>query len=113
MNRQRFAALVAAATVLVACSPEPSEFGRSAERLLEEELAADPGGTWTVTCTEPLDAEVDTSFTCTANDGTTQRTFTGRISSRSKFVVTADAAAAPIDPAVTTTVAAPPTSAGG
>ena len=98
----RFLAVGVGLVLVAGCTPKASEFDKSAERLLEDELAKDPGGTWTVDCAAPGDIDVDTIFSCTATDGTEQRTFTGRITSRSKYVLTADA------PAGGTTTTAPP-----
>lgn len=113
MTRVRLVAAIAVLGALgVGCSPKPTEFESSAERLLEEELAGDPGGTWTVTCAEPVDIEVDTTFSCTATDDQEQRTYTVRITSRSKYVVTADGEPTTTPVAAPTTVAAAPTSVG-
>jgi hypothetical protein len=90
----RLAVAATLGTLLVGCSPQASDFEKNAEELLEEQLAADPGGTWTATCSEPVDVAVDTTFSCRATDGEQERSFTGRITSRSNYVLTADTSTA-------------------
>ena len=115
MNRRHVLPAVVLGVGLLGCTPKATEFGTSAERLLEDQLSADPGGTWTAACVEPAAVEIDTTFTCTATNGEEQRTFTGRITSRSKYVLTADSvpngASAPTTaPSTASTTIAPPAS---
>lgn len=94
MTRGRLVVLAAALLLAAGCAPDPKDFARNAEGLIRDGLSADPGGQWEVTCTPPGEARLDATFTCRATGGTqsTTLTFTGKITGRSKYVVTQDVA---------------------
>lgn len=92
MIRSRLLLAGAAVVVAAGCAPEPKDFARNAQGLIRDGLGADPGGEWEVTCAPPAEARIDATFTCRATGGTNTvtLTFTGRITGRSKYVVTQD-----------------------
>jgi len=98
------AALVVGLAGLAGCSVKADEFVSDAQKLLAEQLGGDPGGTWAVTCRAPVDTKAGTTFACTAVSADEQRTFTGRIMSRAKYVLTQDGPATPLQAATPTTV---------
>lgn len=83
------AAAVLLVLVAAACAPEVTDFASDTERLLEDELSNDPGGTWTATCEAPPLTEVDTTYTCTVTDDDgVVRTFVATITGRATYTVT-------------------------
>ncbi len=61
--------VAAASSLLGACFTTTADFKRDAETFIEEQVAPELGTTFqSVTCMQPVDQEVGTTFTCSALD---------------------------------------------